>query len=237
MSHSDHHDRAYETGARRSRRRRRVVAGAVGLAALIGGGAFAATQALTDKSGITAAESGSQSPLSPPAEPLSPSPATHAPVRPSGKPRTASPAPTVIPTTKSVEQQIKDARAAAQAAGVPLLRPLTRPPMASAEVTETNTGSLQKDRRTLRVVSARGDLTGQRELGWVADHGEPFQDVRCSQTVHFTNNTKPSKKPNLLICWRTSESRSVFTVMVDLGGRPSREDSVAALDQRWAELG
>jgi hypothetical protein len=204
---------------------------------LIGGGAFVATEALTEKSGIIASESGSQATLPPPSNPAGDTPTGHPPARPSGVARTPSPAPTVTVPTKSAEQRIKDARSAAAAAGVPLMRALTQAPQPVVDVTETNSGSLQKDRRTLRVVSANGDLTGQRELAWVAGKGEPAGDATCSQTVHFSNNAKPAKKPNLLICWKVSAARSVFTVMVDLNGRPSREDSVAALDKRWAQLG
>jgi hypothetical protein len=237
MSHSDHRHGAYETAARRSRRRRKRMAGAVGLAALIGGGAFIATEALTEKSGIIAAESGSPSRLAPPSEPPSASPATHEPPRPNGKARIPSPAPTVTPTTKSAEQRVQDARDAAAQDGVQLLRPLTPAPLTDAEVTVTNSGSLQRDRTTLRVVSARGDLSGQRELAWVADRGVPHGDVLCSQTVRFSIDTKASKNKNLLICWRTSATRSVFTVMVDLDGHPSIENSIAAIDDRWSRLG
>jgi hypothetical protein len=39
------------------------------------------------------------------------------------------------------------------------------------------------------------------------------------------------------VCWRTSTAKSVYTVTVDLGGHPSKQDSVAALAKRWNAMG
>jgi hypothetical protein len=100
-----------------------------------------------------------------------------------------------------------------------------------------NTGSLREDRATLRVVSARGDLTGQRELAMVAGKGKPVGDAFCSQMIRVSAGAKAEKKPNLLLCWRTSARKSVFTVAVDLDGAPSEEKSVAAIGKEWQALG
>ncbi|WP_250033361.1 hypothetical protein [Paractinoplanes maris] len=91
--------------------------------------------------------------------------------------------------------------------------------------------------RTLRVVSGHGDLTGYRELAWVADRGrQEAHGVRCSQTIRLSLDEKPARHPTLLVCWRTSAQRSAYTVMVDQDGRPSAKVSVAALDAAWRRL-
>jgi hypothetical protein len=110
-------------------------------------------------------------------------------------------------------------------------------PNASVVPTVSESGSLPKDRRTLRVVSARGDLTGSKELLWVADGGHPVGNARCSQKFRFNAKSAVTEKPTLLICWRTSAIRSVYTVAVNLDGRPSEKASVATIDKVWAELG
>jgi hypothetical protein len=109
-------------------------------------------------------------------------------------------------------------------------------PNASVEPTVSESGSLPVDRRTLRVVSARGDLTGSRELLWVADGGHPVGTARCSQKFRFAPSNEVTEKPTLLVCWRTSATRSVYTVAVNLDGRPSEKASVATIDKVWAEL-
>src|SRR5690348_3344324 len=40
-----------------------------------------------------------------------------------------------------------------------------------AKITVRISGSIAKDKRTLKIVSAAGDLSGQRELAWAADDG------------------------------------------------------------------
>ncbi len=104
-------------------------------------------------------------------------------------------------------------------------------------VTIVSSGSLPTEHHTLRVVSARADLTGHRELGWAADAGHPVGDARCTQNVRF-NGTAPARvRPTLLLCWRTSATRSAYTVAVDLDHAPSESVSVASLDLAWSKLG
>jgi hypothetical protein len=87
------------------------------------------------------------------------------------------------------------------------------------------------------VVSALGDLSGHRELAWVADGGTPVGKARCSNTIQLSGDAEAAKKPNLLVCWRTSEKKSVYTVAVDLDGDPSERKSVAAINREWRSLG
>ncbi|MFC7279249.1 hypothetical protein ACFQS1_35255 [Paractinoplanes rhizophilus] len=89
----------------------------------------------------------------------------------------------------------------------------------------------------MRVVSARSDLTGQRELAWVGDEGEPIGNARCTQRIRLSNNQTATVRRNLLLCWRTSSEKSVYTVAVDLDGKPSRIKSVASIERQWSKLG
>ena len=67
MSHDEHHeDLAYDpAAAHRSRRRKRAAIGVVGLAALLGGGAFLVTEQLTDGGTTVIDDSGALAPLTP----------------------------------------------------------------------------------------------------------------------------------------------------------------------------
>jgi hypothetical protein len=245
---SIHDDGAYDgydpEGSRRSRRRKQAVVGVVGVAAVLGGGAFFVTEAMNAKQSIApevasaplapaTTDQDSEAPT-PSASAASAAPATR---RPAAKvSRTPSPAPS---ESLTAEERVKAARAAAAKNGVALQRPLSGGalPAAPAGLSVTDSGSLKQDRETLRVVSARGDLTGYGELAWVADKGTAVGSATCSQTFRFANNAKPAKKPNLLVCWQTSAKKSVYTVTVNLDGRPSRQDSVAAIAKRWSSLG
>ena len=241
MTNPEHDDRPRTTG----RRRKLAVAGAVGLAAVLGGGAFLATDRLTGaeerpvatgaEAVLPTASAASQPAASRPAAGPAPSAsvrADRAPASPRGK-MTTAPA-----VGKSTQERIKAAREAARKAGHPVQRPVPRAAMAAArDVTVTTSGTLRTDRGTMRVVSGRGDLTGYRELGWVADGGEVVGAARCSQTFRFADQAEPTRKPNLLVCWRTSAAKSVYTVTVDLDGKPSKQKSVAALDAQWAKMG
>jgi hypothetical protein len=103
-------------------------------------------------------------------------------------------------------------------------------------VTIKDTGNVQENRRSMRVVSAKGDLTGQRELAWPADEGTKVGDARCTQNFQFNAQSAPGIRPTLMICWRTSKDKSVYTVAVDVANKPSAQNSVAVLDREWNSL-
>lgn len=223
---------------RRSRRRKQAAVGAVGLAAVLGGGAFLVTEAVTRDSGAPVPEAlAPRAPASSVGTPVTPSKKA-----PSSRPPAVSvsrtPSPSASARTKSAAERVAAARSAAAKDGVKVQRPLPAATVAGAleDLTVTDSGSL-RDGGTLRVVSARGDLTGYKELGWVADDGDPVGPATCSQTFRFANSAKPARKPNLLVCWRTSGTKSVYTVTVDLDGHPSKRDSAAALTKRWNAMG
>jgi hypothetical protein len=236
MFHSDEGAGVYTTAmARHHRRRRRLLVGVVALAVVLGGSAYAVTAALTGTDQI-APDTGALAPIAPePSEPPSVAPsrtATKSVVKPT---RTVSLTPSVEHTTRPRPHVTSaTARAGTQA----------RPPaprgnveaIPAEDITVTNTGSLRRPEGTMRLVTARGDMAGQRELAWVADDGEKYGDVRCSQTFNFSQDTAPTAKPTMLICWRTSAEKSVYTVAVQLTG-PDPARSVALITKEWARLG
>ncbi|MFG1603610.1 hypothetical protein [Actinoplanes sp. NPDC049265] len=221
-------------------RRKQAIVGIVGLAAL-GAGAYVVTDHLAndDKPTVTslppAAEASSEG--APEPSPAGPSPATTTPAK-SGTTAPSSPTPSPAPAERTTADRVKAAQDAGRERGVEIQRQLPRTAadrsVTAADVTETR---VVNGRQTLRVMSARKNLAGYRELGWVADDGEPTGSARCSQTFRFSATMEPAEKPALLVCWRTSAGRSVYTVATNPAGRPSRTASVAALDKQWNRLG
>src|SRR4051812_5540249 len=95
MSHAQHDDEYDPTAARRRLRRGKAAVGAVGLAAILGGGAFLVTNLLTDKPETIATDSGALSPLD----------------RPSAAPRRESPTPKASPARPAPPRPPPRARA------------------------------------------------------------------------------------------------------------------------------
>lgn len=225
-------------------RRTQAIAGAVGLAAVLGGGAFLVTDRMSDDTTTVPTD------IAAPAVPVpsasmpsasAPASAATSPAASSAAPKpaaSAAPAPATS-KAKTRAQMIEEAKGtAAKADNVrrPLAPQGAIAAVADADVTVTQTGSLTEG-GTLKVVSAKSDLTGQRELGIVADDGRAVGEARCTQNVRFSAEAPAVEKPTMLICWRTSAGRSVYTVSVVRTGRPSAETAVAALNKRWAKLG
>jgi hypothetical protein len=103
----------------------------------------------------------------------------------------------------------------------------------AARVTVVNSGSLSMDKHTMKIVSAHGDLTGQRELAWAADAGHAAGAARCTQNFRFNPQSKAGGRPSMLLCWRTSATKSVYTLAVDITQKPSERASVATLNATW----
>ncbi|MEV6636038.1 hypothetical protein AB0M54_35345 [Actinoplanes sp. NPDC051470] len=216
-------------------RRKQAIVGIVGLAAL-GAGAYVATDQLAgDDPTVTslppASSAAAPSPSSPGPSPVTTTPANSAATAPSSP---SMPPTSASPTARTTADRVKAARAKP---GVKIKRPLPQSPadrsVTAADVTETR---VVKGRQSLRVLSARKNLAGYRELGWVADDGEPVGAARCSQTFRFSVDMKPAEKPALLVCWRTSAGQSVYTVATNAAGRPSKQASVAAIEKQWKNL-
>jgi len=223
-----------------NRRRKQVVLGVVGLAAVLGAGAYVITaQVMDHRSATTTSDTAALAPMVG-AAPETPTeaPAASATASPSvtSSPSAAPPSTTPSPSRgTSVDDEIRKAREKAAKDGYPLQRALTAAPHAeSGPVSER---SEPRPDGSLRIITAKFDLSGQRELLWAADRGEAVGDSHCTQNFHFSHNTKPAIRPNLLLCWRTSAERSVATVLVDQKGKPSIAESVQIIDREWAKLG
>ena len=227
---------------RKNRRRTQVAAGAAGLAALVGAGAlFVSTR---DDDSTVARNTAAQAPASPAAASVSATSAAGEPgatamaVEPTGSAAATATAAATPSVAASVAEQIKTAREAAAKAGHPVQRAKTAAP----GVVAAATGEIKRRSETiaggsLRVITAKFDLTGQEELLWAADRGKPVGKARCTQNFQLSNNTKPAVRPNLLLCWRTSDAKSVATILIHPGGKPSTAKSVEVIDREWAKLG
>lgn len=229
--------------ARRIRRRKQAFIGVAGLTVL-GAGSFLVTSQVADNAKTETKDAAALAPVAPvdetPSEsapPASPSASAVPSPSASAEPPAATPSPTRS-HSKTVKERIKAARAAAAANGHPVQRALT-PSKAVAKagpVTVKTIGSLNEDGATMRVISAKYDLTGQREMLWAADDGEPVGNARCTQNFHFSNNAVASERPTMLLCWKTSAKKSVVTVAVTKEGRPAKPASAAAIDKLWRTL-
>ena len=90
------------------------------------------------------------------------------------------------------------------------------------------------ERRTIRVVVGHADLTGKLELRWAADEGHPVGMARCTQNFKLTEGSPASIRPTMLLCWRTSPTLSVYSLLIDFDHRPVERDAVAALEEAWS---
>ncbi|WP_436527524.1 hypothetical protein [Actinoplanes sp. HUAS TT8] len=139
---------------------------------------------------------------------------------------------------KSTSERLSDARGANERLGTTVRRPREKAPTAvdPSKVRRVEIGSVQKDKHLMRIVSSKQDLSGYAELAWVADNGEPHGDANCSRMIQVSDSP-PKAKPTLLICWRLTPKKSVYTVAVDLRTNPTAKASVTALDREWKRMG
>jgi hypothetical protein len=236
----------YTTAMSRQDRRRRALMAATGLLVLVGGGGLAFWQ-LDGRADTKVGGALGQGATVPSAS-LAPSGTSGGPVPPSAGLQGATPGRATAsagvpsaetrftaPTGRPMDGEIAEpppsrpARPQVTAAGVPTVE--------ADGVTVTTTGGGPGDSRTFKVVSARKDLTGQREMVWAADAGKPVGKARCTQNFKFGPNSRTGIRNTLLLCWRTSAQRSVYTIAVDMNGIPSRQLSVAELNRVWDSLG
>jgi hypothetical protein len=226
-----------DSGRSEGQRRKQIAIGAAGLAVVLGAGGYFITAEVSDgRSSTTTQDTGALAPIAP-AESTAPSASAEpsvAAARPAPAGNKGKPAPSPS-HSRSVGEQIKEAQEKAAKDGYPVQHALTAEPGAKTGPVSERSES-RKD-GVLRIITAKHDLTGQRELLWPAHGGEPVGDAECTQTFQFANDAKPSTKPSLLLCWHTSATRSVVTVLVDRAGKPSSAESVKVIDQEWAKLG
>jgi hypothetical protein len=208
-------------------RRARVAAGTAGLAMLLGAGACGGESAAEHDAAALA-------PVSPPVSSAPvPSSPTSASASPSPAPPSASPAPSL---PAKVAASIRAARERMAKDGVKVVRPLpARSQVAAEDLQRSTTGTLNSG-GIVRVVTAHSDLTGQQELGWVAGGISRYGNDECTQTIKTFSKPTPTFKPNLLICWRVSATKSVVAIVVDPKGHPSRPKALATLDRKWRSM-
>jgi hypothetical protein len=89
--------------------------------------------------------------------------------------------------------------------------------------------------RTIRLVAARTDLTGKLDLAWAADTGHEAGSARCTHNTKLTASGQPRNRPTVLVCWRTSATLSVYSVIIDPKATSAVPDSdgEAAVDAGW----
>ena len=225
-------------------RGRRAAVGAVGLIALLGGGSYVLTTQLSKPATVQKPETGAVGAVVPvPAnsgDASSPRSSTSvgpsAPTTASGspKPSKASVPDPVASASAKVEREIKKARAAAAEDGYPVIRPL---PASTARPAPGQRETQKRDKQgSVRVITAKGDLTGQRELRWVADKGTPAGTARCSRKIRLSNEQAAAVVPNMLMCWRTSAAKSVVVINVRYREKPTTAATVAILDNEWTKI-
>jgi hypothetical protein len=233
----DDENRAADRGAAPGRgltSRARFAIAAVGLAAGLGAGAYVITDNLVNR-GATTTEAGTPAHQPPDAGAGSWTPAPTASAEsPQASPSSQGVAQSISP---DVAKKIREAREKMAKDGVKVDRPVDpQAAQATSDVSMTTTGSL-KEGGILRLVAAREDLTGQRELAYVVGGLMRHRGVLCSQTFKFSTNPVAKKRDNLLMCWRTSAKKSVIAMVVDPKGHPSPDKAVNALEKKWRTMG
>lgn len=229
-----------ERKQRRSlQRRKKALVAFLGLAAVVGGGFYGVTTWLAARDSITTIT-----------DALGPPPASSATARPrASATRTTrpkrTPAPGPAPMTKSAARQqyrpsptptstLTDDQIAAVQVGHLLERPHPTGSASANIVTVTN--ETAADGSLIRVVSARHDLTGQWESLWAADAGRSVGPARCTQNFRINGSSYAEARPGMLLCWRTSATKSVVTVATVKSGRPSAASSVAVVNREWSRI-
>lgn len=244
-------------------RRRTVVGVTGGAAVLLAGGALLVAQTRdTRPASLPEPPSGASSVAAAPAAGApAPAPATASRPAASPAPAPASPAPASPATSpastgehatggdaasgkhaaKSGEEtrkEIDQARAKAKADGFAL----QRPPEAEGAAKMVDESAVKQwtepiKNGTVRVTTARQDLTGASALLLAGDQGKPVGGgVSCTNKIRFTRDAPPTTQPTVLLCWRTSSTRSVVTMMAKPGGVPSADANVSIINREWAKL-
>ena len=106
---------------------------------------------------------------------------------------------------------------------------------AGGAVLAARTYGQKNSNHIVRVVAARADLTGGLELAWAADAGQKVGAVSCTNKTRLTPDQPPRVRPTLMLCWRTSPSLSVYTLVVDPKATSPvpTTDAAATVDAVW----
>lgn len=224
-------------------RRKQAIVGIAGLAVL-GAGAYVVTDRVAGDEPRVVSEAGAvatevPSVTAPVTEPAATAAPTQTPRKDAASPAKsattkAAPPPSSTPATKTRKQQIDEVKGSAAKAAQEVQRPVTSATVNAADVTvkkvPTASGQLQ-------VFSAPQDLTGKRELAWVlGQKGDKVGAASCTQKISLVAGEPARKRDTLLICWRTSAAKSVYTIAIDPEGKPSAQRSVGELDKVWSAM-
>jgi hypothetical protein len=236
MINADHEEGGFTSVlSRHVRRHRRAVIGATGLAAVLGAGAFLVTDQVTKDSPTSAGPSSAVT--TGPAVPAGVSTEPAAQIDPaSSGPAAAQTAAAQTAGPQTLQERVDAARSANKRLGTEVRHqsPVKATDVDPAKVHVEQTGS-DRAGKMLRVSSARQDLTGYRELAWVRD-GKAAGDAVCTKKITLSPQSPARARPTLLICWRLSAQKSVYTVAVDFKTPPPESASVAALDRAWRAM-
>ena len=235
---------AAATPERRNQRRKQAIVGAAGAAAVLAGAAFLAVQ-LNDSDQESLPEPAAMAPqTTTTSDPAATSGATSAPVsvapsvtRTSQVPKPAAPverSPSPTPPARSREAT-PDAAASPAAAGGAVKDLRSKLSLPQEGAVNERTEALRNG--TIRIVTAKRDLTGKRELLLAGDEGKPVGDgVTCTSDVKINAAVEEVQQPTMLLCWRTSKSRSVVTMAVIPKGDPPTAASAEIIAKEWAKL-
>ncbi|GAA0422945.1 hypothetical protein Aca07nite_23970 [Actinoplanes capillaceus] len=224
-----------DTPERATRRRGQVAIGVAGAVAVLSGAGFLATQ-LMNESQPTLPEPAALAPQTTPTSPgvgatgVSPSDArTPGKATKQAAPAQRSPAPTPassrVPNAEQASSAIADLRKRFGFGGPGV-----------AERTE------RLGEGTVRIMTAKSDLTGNRKLILSGDDGTPVGGgVHCTTdvppgTAMSPPPPPPPSPPETLLCWRMSTDRSVITMATTTEGEPSTADSIAVIQREWDRL-
>jgi hypothetical protein len=98
-------------------------------------------------------------------------------------------------------------------------------------------------RRSIRLIAGRTDLTGTLDIGKAADAGAINKaasgDVHCTHNLVLVPRTEARVRPTVLLCWRTSASLSVSSLIIDpvVTSPIPDADGVAAVNAAWKAAG
>jgi hypothetical protein len=219
------------TPQRSALRRKQAVAGIAGAAAVLAGAGFLTTRLMNEQ------------------QPSFPQPAALAPQSPAGDenvPEESEPPVTRTPKTKKHAAPVERSPVMSPEAS----RQASPDPASEARASDAvddlrdRLGISQRtyvaDRTfgngTIRVVTARRDLTGEREMLLAGDQGEPAGDgVRCTTAIKSQPEV-PMDEPATLMCWRTSESRSVITMTSATSDGSLAAECADVIEREWARL-
>jgi hypothetical protein len=94
-----------------------------------------------------------------------------------------------------------------------------------------------RQRRQIRVVAGRTDLTGKLEFAWPADAGHEVTSAagpaRCSRNLRLVARGEAENRPTMMFCWRTSSALSAYGVVIDFDHDPTEARALTALDAAW----